>query len=517
MSQLRVAEPSCVFEASNVGKAYPGVQALDEVNLLGRQGEVIAVCGANGAGKSTLSKLIAGLERPTSGEILLNSAPMEHSLPIDGLNAGVLMMYQEPLVIEDLSVEENLWLFDLNRPSFSLKKRHSRQNSLDLLKRVGLTDVNLDQRAGELSPGQRHMLALARAFIFPHKLLILDETTASINEEHFEILVDIVEERKAAGICIVFVSHKLSEVRRVADTIAVLRDGKLIDVVSAEGFAEEDISAMMIGERLSALDAKSEPSALDAPAKFSVRNFSSGKLKNLSLSVRAGEILGLYGLVGCGRSTFGRAIGGHFAFSAESFLINGSDVRAEFRSPEDAIEAGIGYITEDRHREGFIKDFTNQKNMSLIAIEEQSRRNVIDRRSETKLASELKEHFQVKGALGEHTTNLSGGNQQKVCVSKWSTAPLEVVIFDEPTKGVDVGAKRQIYEIIREFSEKGKAVILISSEAEELMHLSDRALVFVEHEVAAELRAGDFDRTELISIALGRGDQEHNGEGATNG
>jgi ABC-type sugar transport system ATPase subunit len=222
----------------------------------------------------------------------------------------------------------------------------------------------------------------------------------------------------------------------------------------------------------------------------------------MSLSVRAGEVVGLYGLVGSGRSTFGRAIGGHFPFDCESLTVHGNPVSV--RTPREAIASGICYITEDRHKEGFIPDFANLANMSLVVLGEYARHSVIERARERNLGRELKSHFQIKGELDELTTNLSGGNQQKICVSKWAASAADVIVIDEPSKGVDVGAKRQIYEIVEEFAAKGKAVILISSEAEELLHLADRTIVMVEYEVAAELIAGEYDKTQLISIALGQ-------------
>ncbi len=493
--------PTPVFEALSISKSYPGVRALEDVSLAGYPGEVLAICGANGAGKSTLSKLLAGLMAPTSGTIRLLGAPMKHTMPRDGIEAGVLMMYQEPLIVDDLSVEENLWLFDLNRPWASLRKRHDRTQSRELLARVGLSGVDLDQPAGELTPGNRHMLALARVFIVPHKLLILDETTASTNEEHFRILVDIVREEKAAGTSVIFVSHKLNEVQELADRIAVLRDGQLVAVVPAAERTEEDISAMMIGERLSALAPKAAPAVTSGEPLLDLRNFRSGRVQDVSLAIRPGEVVGLYGLVGSGRSTLGRALGGHFRFHADTLRVKGKDIA--IRSPGEAIASGICYLTEDRHREGFIPDFTNQANMSLVVLGTLARRSVIDRREESRLGTRLIEQFQIKGTLDGMTSNLSGGNQQKVCVAKWAPSPAEVFIIDEPTKGVDVGAKRQIYGIIEELAGQGKAILLISSEAEEVMHLADRTLVMVEYHIAEEFQAGAYDKTQLISVALG--------------
>jgi ABC-type sugar transport system ATPase subunit len=257
----------------------------------------------------------------------------------------------------------------------------------------------------------------------------------------------------------------------------------------------------MIGERLSALAPKPAPAETPGEPLLDLQNFRCGRVQGVTLAIRPGEIVGLYGLVGSGRSTLGRALGGHFRFQADRLRVAGRDVA--IRSPGEAITSGVCYLTEDRHREGFIRDFTNQANMSLVVLSTLSRRSVIDRREEARLGTRLIEQFEIKGTLDGMTANLSGGNQQKVCVAKWAPSPAEVFIIDEPTKGVDVGAKRQIYAIIEDLARQGKAILLISSEAEEIMHLSDRALVMVEYHIAEQFQAGTYDKTQLISVALG--------------
>jgi ABC-type sugar transport system ATPase subunit len=300
---------------------------------------------------------------------------------------------------------------------------------------------------------------------------------------------------------VIFVCHKLNEVLELADRIAVLRDGKLVGVVSAANCSEEDISAMMIGERLSALQPKTAPVESQTEPLLELQNFRCGRVRTFDVTIRPGEVVGLYGLVGSGRSTIGRALGGHYRFVADRLAIDGKDV--SIRSPKEAIALGLCYLTEDRLKEGFIPHFANQANLSLVVLDTLAKRRVVERREEARLGTRLIEQFEIKGTLNGLTVNLSGGNQQKVCVAKWAPSPARVLIIDEPTKGVDVGAKRQIYGIIEAFAQQGKGVLLISSEAEELMHLADRALVMAEYEVVAELRAGQYDKAELIRAALG--------------
>ncbi|GAB3045558.1 sugar ABC transporter ATP-binding protein [Sediminivirga luteola] len=497
------AEPA--FRISHLTKTYPGVTALDDVTLEAYPGEVLAICGANGAGKSTLSKLLAGQERPTAGGVTVAGYDGEITDPSSAIDAGVLFMHQEPLVIEDFTVEENVWLTQIskagrNRP-WNLVRRHRREQTLEALAAVGMRNVPLSARAGQLGPGPRQMLALSRTQVNPHRILILDETTASTTEDHFKDVLALVDRERAAGVCVIFVSHRMDEVFAMADRIAVLRNGALVDTVVASEVSRDDVMTLMIGESVMALEPPQPlPQAERAPV-LRVDSLYAGAARAIDLDVAAGEIVGLYGLVGSGRSSVARAISGNQETESGSIELHGK--ARTFRSNRDAIAAGIVYVSEDRKREGFIPSFANGQNMTLSTLGAYSSLGVIDLGKERARTRELIDEYAVKGGTEGLTVALSGGNQQKVCLAKWLEADPDVVVLDEPTKGIDIGARLTIYTIIRRLAEQGKAVIVVSSEAEELLSLCHRVLVMRDGRIVSEHASQDSATDQIIRAALG--------------
>ena len=492
------------FTAVGVKKHYPGVHALDGVDLDGYAGEVLAVCGANGAGKSTFAKLLAGVDTPTDGEIRVTGYPHPVRNAAEAEQAGVLMMHQEPLIIDDFTVGENVWLYKLRqgrdiRP-WAPKVDSNSDETRKVLQAIGLGHLRTSQPARNLGPGQRQMLSLSRALVTSHKIMILDETTASTSEEHFNDILDLVRREKAAGTCILFVSHRLNEVFAMADRIAVLRNGRLVDVVKAADSSPDQITNMMIGQALKALH---RPAPVQTDGKdpvISVRDLYGGSAKGVSFDVAPGEIVGLYGLVGSGRSSVARTITGQKRAAGGSIKVHGEEV--QLHSPGAALRKGIAYLTEDRRLEGFVNDFDNGENMSLVVLPRMAKAGVVDRRREKTRVRELIQEFQVKGGPKTYTRTLSGGNQQKVVVAKWLEADPEFVVLDEPTKGIDVGARANIYEIIHAVAARGKGVLVVSSEAEELLSLCHRILVMRNGEIAAELDPEHADTDDLIRTAL---------------
>lgn len=363
-AQLQVGE--LAFTALGVKKHYPGVRALDGVDLEGYAGEVLAICGANGAGKSTFAKLLAGVDTPTDGEIRVTGYPHPVRNAAEAEQAGVLMMHQEPLIIDDFTVGENVWLYKLRqgrdiRP-WAAKVDTNNAETRKVLQTMGLGQLRTSQPAGSLGPGQRQMLSLTRALVTTHKIMILDETTASTSEEHFNDILDLVRREKAAGTCIIFVSHRLNEVFAMADRIVVLRNGKLVDVVKAADSSPDHITTLMIGQALKAL-ARPAPAQTDGKAPvISVRDLHGGTAKGVSFDVAPGEILGLYGLVGSGRSSVARSITGQKRAASGTIEVHGEQV--QLNSPGAALQKRIAYLTEDRRLEGFVKDFDNGQNMS---------------------------------------------------------------------------------------------------------------------------------------------------------
>jgi len=502
-----VTLPAPVFSARGVSQRYPGVVALDGLDLDGYPGEVLAICGANGAGKSTFARLLAGQEAPSEGTITIAGHDGPVTGPADADRAGILLMHQEPLVIDDFTIGQNVWLFTL-RSGSDVKAWHPGRRSDDeetrrVLDGVGLGNLSPNRLAADLGPGQRQMLALSRAAVTPHKIMILDETTASTTEEHFKDVERMVVEERAAGTSIVFVSHRLPEVFALADRIAVLRNGKLVKVVRTAETDPEEVTTLMVGEALRAVD-RPRPYAggADRPPVMSVRNVSGGAAVDVSLDVRAGEVVGLYGLVGSGRSSVARSITGQHHPTGGQVLLDGEPVR--YRSPGAALRAGVAYLTEDRRLEGFVPDFDNGENLSLAVLNSQlSRFGIVQRRKERAMVRSLIERFQVKGGPGTFTSTLSGGNQQKVCVGKWLQADPRFIVLDEPTKGIDVGARANIYRIILDSAEQGRAVLVVSSEAEELLQLCHRIVVLRDGLVVGEFDPEHSTTEDLIRAALG--------------
>lgn len=499
------AQRSPAFVAEGVTKQYPGVTALEGVSLTGYPGEVIAICGANGAGKSTFAKMLAGQEPLSGGNIRVAGHDGPIRTPSEADGAGILFMHQEPLIIDDFTVGENVWLYGLRSDRSVLPWRArlgtNSKDTRDALAHVGLGSTSTRRSASALGPGQRQMLALSRAVVTPHQILILDETTASTTEAYFEQVVDMVREQKAAGTCVLFVSHRMQEVFTIADRVAVFRNGKLVGVRRTGETSEEEITSMMIGDAVKAIQRPPAHTDHTSVPLVRVENLVAGPAKDVSFTLRSGEILGIYGLVGAGRSSVARSVSGQLTAQGGHIVVKGREVR--LKSPKQALKAGIAYLTEDRRKEGFVQDFTNRENLTLVTLPALSSIGVIRRGAERALAKDLVTRFQVKGAPDTYTAALSGGNQQKVCIGKWLAAKPEVVVLDEPTKGIDVGARANIYELIYELAEQGKGVLVVSSEAEEILILCHRVLVMRGGRVVSEHDSTDASTEDLIRDALG--------------
>ena len=502
----QLAHGTVAFRATGVTKAYPGVQALAGVDLEGYAGEVLAVCGANGAGKSTFARLLAGQERPTSGTVTVTGHDGPITDPATAERAGVLLMHQEPLVVDDFTVGQNVWLFTLRegrdvnplaRPRASGDAR-----TREVLAGVGLGEIAPSTMAADLGPGQRQMLALSRAAVTEHKIMILDETTASTTEEHFNDVKAMVEAERRAGTAVVFVSHRLPEVLSLSTRVAVLRNGELVEVLETARTDADEITTLMIGRSLSAVDrAGGGPAATGTPV-IAVENLAGGAAVDVSLEVHEKEVLGLYGLVGSGRSSVARSITGQHRPASGTVRLDGEAV--SFATPQAALRRGVAYLTEDRRLEGFVPDFDNGENLTLVVLPSQlASGGVVQEKKERSLVRDLIARYQVKGGPRTYTSTLSGGNQQKVCVGKWLQADPRFVVLDEPTKGIDVGARANIYQLVRDTAATGRAVLVVSSEAEELLQLCHRILVMRDGEIAGEFDPATATTDDLIRTALG--------------
>ena len=493
------------FALRGVTKTYPGVTALADIDLEAFGGEVLAICGANGAGKSTMARMIAGQELPSTGRVEIHGYDGDITGPAAAEAAGVLLMHQEPLVIEDFSVEENVWLRRIsaagsNRP-WRLVRRDRGARTREALDAVGLTEVSPDTPARDLGPGPRQMLALSRTQVNEHRILLLDETTASTTEEHLRDVLDLVRREREAGVCVVFVSHRMDEVFAMADRIAVMRNGRLIDVLRTSETTPGAVVDLMIGKAVAALEPLTVEADSSVQPVLEVEGIASGSAQDVSFSVAPGEVVGLYGLVGSGRSSVVRAIAGHQSRRSGRVRVRGREVRAA--SPRAALRHGIAYLTEDRRREGFVPHFTNGENMTLATLGRFSRGGVLRRGDERRRVTQLIRDFQVKGGSDVLTRTLSGGNQQKVIIAKWLEASPDVMVLDEPTKGIDVGARANIYGIVRALAAEGKAVVVVTSEAEEALVLCNRVLIMRDGRLVEELLPATSTTDDVIRASLG--------------
>jgi len=493
-----------LLRVRGASKSYPGVQALRGVDLDLYAGQIVAICGANGAGKSTLARLLSGQEQATSGEIHIAGRVQPIRSQRDAFESGILMMHQEPLIVDDFTVGENVWLYTLR--GGGAKPWGGRRDTNDGATRAALAEVGLrgmptTRLGASLAPGQRQMLALTRAVVNGHRVLILDETTASTTESYFELVKEMVAREKAAGTCVIFVSHRMQEVLGIADRIVVLRNGALVTTLDARRTTANEITSLMIGDALRVVHRPPSVSGSGAAPKLEVAALCAGSAREVSFAVRPGEIVGLYGLVGSGRSSIARSITGQMHARSGSIVANGRT--PNLTNPRTALAEGIAYVSEDRRREGFVPDFTNGYNLTLTTLARHSRGGVVNLRGERAAADGLVEQYGVKGASSTMTTTLSGGNQQKVCIAKWIAADPEIIVFDEPTKGIDVGARATIYEIVFEMASRGKAIVVVSSEAEEILLLTHRVLVMRDGRVVAELDSASSSTEDLARPALG--------------
>lgn len=503
----RPASSTPAFVAAQITKTYPAVSALRDVSIAGYPGEVVAICGANGAGKSTFARLLSGHESPTHGTLRVGNRTGGFRGPTEAEAAGVLLMHQEPLIIEDLTVGENVWLRSLRRLPWDRPQRGNDPQTRAALRAVGLGDIDIDTPAAQLSPGQRQMLALSRAHMIDHDILILDETTASTTVSYFEKIVEFVDVERAAGKNVIIVSHKLGEIFRVADRIVVLRDGRLVGELKAAETNPQQVAELMAGGAVEVVTAQRDQISAtpDGPVALETRKLRAGGARDVSLAVHEGEVLGVYGLVGSGRSSWARAITGQIPVDGGTILLRGKQVK--LGSPVRALRHGVAYISEDRRREGFIPDFSNQENLLLSNLRGVSTFSVISRRRQRARAQSHMARFAITGALDTPTITLSGGNQQKVCVASKVESQAAVLVFDEPTKGVDIAAKQSIYKYILELAAEGRAVVVVSSEEDELLAVSERIVVMRAGRVVDRFdHVADLNAAQLVRSAIG-GDQ----------
>jgi len=488
-----------VLQLDQLAKSYPGVAALKPFALGFRRGEVHALLGENGAGKSTLIKLVTGAVTPDAGKVVLDGQDLTGLGPAATLNAGIAAIYQEFALFPDLTVAENVFFGrQITRRGF-VDRAAMEAETAKILADLG-AGFSPRARAGDLSVGHQQMVELAKSVSRHARILIMDEPTAPLTNREVGFLYDVVARLKARGVTIIYISHRLKEIFDLCDRVTVLRDGDLVTTLDTAATTEAELVRLMIGRAVA--NDHPVPTAIPGPVLFEARGLRSAKVDGVSLSVRAGEIVGLAGLVGAGRTETARLIFGADPRTAGEILVDGQPVT--IRSPRDAIAAGIGLIPEDRKRQGVLLNQSITFNAVFAALARVSPGLFASARAERAAASRMCDQLQIKTpSLEQLAGRLSGGNQQKVVLAKWLLTESRVLIFDEPTRGIDVGAKQEIYALMRRLSDRGAAIIMISSEMPELLGMSDRILVIAQGRVAGELAKAEFDQERVLRLASG--------------
>ena len=501
-----------IVEMRNINKSFPGVKALSNISFSVKPGEVHVLLGENGAGKSTLMKVLSGVYQPDSGSIVLNGVEHSKLNPRLSREGGISIIYQELSVVNWLDIRENIFMGRMQSkkigPVSTIDYAKLNQDTKKLLKQVNLDKYEPNKMASELSISEKQMLEIAKAISFDAKCIVMDEPTSSLTESEVKKLFEIIRDLKSKGIGIVFISHKLSEIKEIGDRISILKDGNYVGTWNVSDLSEEDMVRLMVGRELE----KSYQEGHGAFGKvvFEVKNLSrkDGKVQDFHMQVRKGEIVGLSGLVGAGRSEAMEAIFGAVPKTSGEILLEGK--RLDIYTPYDALKNGIGLVTENRRETGFFQNFSNKRNISIASLLKKSRLGgvcgLIQEKNEKQMAEKAKLDLQIKWASdAQLTKNLSGGNQQKVILGKWISAGVKVLIFDEPTKGIDVGTKSEIYKMMRRLAESGIIVIVVSSEMPELLAVCDRIMVMAEGKVRGEFDIAEATEEKLAMLATGNG------------
>jgi ABC-type sugar transport system ATPase subunit len=485
----------------SISKGFPGVQALKGVSLEVKPGEIHGLLGENGAGKSTLIKIVAGAYTPDQGEMTFDGAPARWSSPREAKRHGVHVVYQEFVLFPQLSVAENIFVGHELRNRFGIVDHaRMRREASQLLQRLG---ASLDPRAsvGTLSVADQQMVEIARAMVHRVKLLVLDEPTAVIAGQEVTLLFDRLRRLRDSGVSVIFISHRLEEVFAICDRVTVLKDGELVGTHDVAGVNRERLISMMVGRELGDLFPPKRAAAAAPRPVLRTENLSvAGRVRDISIELRSGEIVALAGMVGAGRTELALGLFGALPISGGAVEVDGH--RFTSMSPARAIGLGMGLVTEDRKSQGLAMQLDVAANITGPALGEITKRLLIDKRQEAAIARREIDRYRI-ACRGPQTpvATMSGGNQQKVIVSRWARICRTVLILDEPTRGVDVGAKAEIYRIMRELSDAGLAILMISSELTEVVGMADRVIVMREGRITGELQGQDATEENIMHLA----------------
>ena len=495
---------SAFLEVQSITKQFPGVRALENVSLELARGEVLAVVGENGAGKSTLMKILAGVQKTDSGTVLLEGERVEIDSVRKAQQCGIALIHQELNLADNLTVAANIFLGREPRTGWFIRRAETETESLSVLRQVGL-DVSPRALVSTLSLGRQQMVEIAKALSARARILIMDEPTSSLSQHETEALFRVIKELRSRGVSVIYISHRLGEVKELADRVVVLRDGRNAGELSRDEITHDAMVRLMVGRNFQIERTSRECMATAAAPALEVRGVRTGLFPahELTFSVQPGEIVGLAGLVGAGRTELLQVLFGIDRAMAGAILLHGNPVR--IASPFDAIRAGLALVPEDRKAQGVILEMAVAENLSLAALRRDSRFGFRNVGRENSVAADMIRALNIRTPGARQLVQyLSGGNQQKIVLGKWLALKPRVLLLDEPTRGIDVGAKQEIYRLMEQLAGEGVAILFVSSEMEEILRMSDRALVMHQGRLTGELPREALSEEAVMQLATGK-------------
>ncbi len=492
-----------ILTMKGIDKTFPGVHALDHVDLEIRKGEVLALMGENGAGKSTLMKVLTGIYKKDSGTITYEGGEVEYSNPREAQAAGIVIVHQELNMMGHLTVAQNIFIGREPRHGWVIDDAKMNADAKKLFAQLNIS-INPRETMSRLTVGKQQMCEIAKAISHQAKIIIFDEPSAALTDAEIEQLFKIIRDLREQQLGIVYISHRMDEIKKITDRVTVMRDGCNVGTLITNDCTKDDIINMMVGRVIYEAPKTESHVKPDAPVVLKVENLNAGKMvQNVSFELHKGEILGFSGLMGAGRTETARALFGADPKESGDIYINGKKV--EINSPEHAVAEGLSYLSEDRKRYGIVLKKSIAENSTLTCLPRFCNHSFIDKQKEKQVAQQYVDTLALKTpSVDQMVINLSGGNQQKVVIGKWLIGDSDILIFDEPTRGIDVGAKQEIYELMNKLANEGKSIIMISSEMTEILRMSDRIIVMCEGRITGELGIEEASQTKIMNFATMR-------------
>lgn len=486
-----------ILELKNITKLYPGVKALDNINISFEKGEVHALVGENGAGKSTLIKTVTGAIQPTKGEVVINGTVYQGLTPTLSRENGISAVYQEFALVPVLDVTENIFMGEYIKNGPFFDKKAMKAKAKELLDSLNI-EIDPNTKVADLTTGYQQIVEIAKAISRNAQILIMDEPSAPLTNNEIDAMFRIVRRVKQQGVTVIYISHRLEEIFQLADRVSVLRDGKYICTKDIKDTNKDDLIKLMVGRTLK--ETYPERNFATDETVLEVKNLTGNGVKNISFQLKKGEILGFGGLVGAGRTELAELLFGNAKIKSGEMYLHGKTLQP--KNPKEAIRAGISLVPEDRKQQGLILNMNVRDNLCMASMKRLSSRGMLDKKKADKLSQEYVASLQIKTpSIWQKVKNLSGGNQQKVVLGKWLGRQPDILIFDEPTRGIDVGAKQEIYKLMTSLVAEGKSIIMISSEMEELLGMSDRIIVFSKGRLTKTLEKEAFSQEAVLEYS----------------